>query len=144
MLASVAILMSVEKGGFMNHDLALKHAAPAPSGAVNFSGVWHNQLGSTMDLTISGSDVTGTYTSSVSSGGVAVSGPISGFINGDLIGFSVLWPSAAITAWVGQLVVESNVDTIKTLWQMTTNVPDAQEPTGLWASIYAGADTFVR
>ena len=129
----------------MEHDKALKHVTVAAGiTPVNFGGTWRNQLGSTVDFTVNGSVISGTYTSAVSSGGTSISGPVSGYINGDLIAFSVLWPSAAITAWVGQLTIESGVDAIKTLWQMTTNVPDADEPTGLWASIYAGADTFKR
>lgn len=129
----------------MKHDIALKHAAHAKSAAlVNFEGRWHNQLHSTVDFTVKGSEVTGTYVSSVSSGGNPVTGSATGYINGDLIAFSVLWPTAAITAWVGQLTVDGGIETIKTLWQMTTNVADTEEPTGLWASIYAGADTFIR
>lgn len=65
-----------------------------------------------------------------------------GYVNSDLIGFSVLWPSAAITAWVGQLIIDSGGDTIKTLWQMAINISDADEPTGLGASVYA--DVFAR
>jgi hypothetical protein len=128
----------------MLHDKALQTAANLLVPPVNFAGDWHNQLGSTANFAVAGNVLTGVYTSAVSSGGTPVSGPISGYINGDLISFSVVWPSAAITAWVGQLVSENAVDTIKTLWQMTTNVPDASEPTGLWASVYAGADNFVR
>lgn len=128
----------------MNHDNALKSASTVAPAPVNFAGDWHNQLGSKAHFILTGTSLSGTYTSSVSSQGQPVSGPISGYINGDLIAFSVLWPSAAITAWVGQLVTDNAVDTIKTLWQMTTNVPDVDEPTGLWASIYAGADNFIR
>lgn len=130
---------------FMKHDVALKHAAPAKNAAVaNFEGRWRNQLHSTVDFTVRGSEVTGTYVSSVSSGGSSVTGSVAGFVNDDLIAFSVLWPTAAITAWVGQMTVDGGVETIKTLWQMTTNVADNDEPTGLWASIYAGSDTFIR
>ena len=128
----------------MLHDQALKSAAPVATAPVNFAGDWHNQLSSKAHFIVAGNILTGTYTSAVSSAGTQISGPISGYINGDLIAFSVVWPSAAITAWVGQLVTDNAVDTIKTLWQMTTNVPDANEPTGLWASIYAGADNFIR
>ncbi len=42
------------------------------------------------------------------------------------------------------LAIVGSADTIKTLWQMTTNVDDPNETTGLWASIFAGADTFTR
>lgn len=128
----------------MLHDKALASAATTVAAPVNFPGDWHNQLGSSAHFDLQGNKLTGTYTSAVSSQGTPVSGQISGYINGDLIAFSVLWPSAAITSWVGQLVTDNGIETIKTLWQMTTNVPDANEPTELWASIYAGADNFIR
>lgn len=88
--------------------------------------------------------MTGTYESAVSGGGNPIKGTLVGYVNGDLIAFTVNWPTAAITAWVGQLTTENGVDTIETLWQMTKSVEDANEPTGLWASINAGADEFVR
>lgn len=67
-----------------------------------------------------------------------------GYVQGDLVAWSVLWPSAAITSWVGQVTDTAGVETIKTLWQMTSNVSDADEGEQLWASINAGADDFVR
>ncbi len=129
----------------MQHESALvrtaKIAAVAP---VNFSGKWRNELQSVVDFKVKGSSITGTYESAVSGGGTPIKGPLTGYINGDLIAFSVNWSTAAITAWVGQLTTENGRETIKTLWQMTKNVEDANEPTGLWASINAGADEFVR
>jgi len=130
----------------MQHESALKRTAktnPAAP-AVNFTGKWHNQLTSTVDISVQGSSVTGDYESAVSGTGTTIKGKLVGYVNGDLIAFTVNWPTAAITAWVGQLTVENGVDTIKTLWQMTKNVEDANEATGLWASINAGADNFVR
>lgn len=131
----------------MKLEKALKYAAHADQAAelhVDFSGRWRNQLGSTMELTVNGSGLTGEYTSAVSGGGGSIIGTLSGYINGDLIAFVVNWPSAAITAWTGQLTSEGGRDVIKTLWQMTTNVADEDEETGLWASIYAGSDQFRR
>lgn len=129
----------------MVHERALSHttdatAEPPP----DFSGRWVNQLSSTMQLTIAGARVSGTYESAVSGGAGPIKGDLVGFVNGDLIAFTVNWPTAAITAWVGQLVVESGQDVVQTLWQMTTNIPDPSEPTGLWKSVLAGSDRFHR
>jgi Avidin family len=128
----------------VNHDQVLKSAAAAASTAIDFSGIWYNELGSQADFVIQGSDISGTYTSAVSGSGSPISGIVTGFINGDLIAFSVLWPTAAITSWVGQLNDNSGNEVIQTLWQMTVNVPELEEPTQLWASINAGADNFTR
>lgn len=126
------------------HEKAIAKAGAAVGAAVNFAGVWRNQLGSSMDLKIVGSLVSGKYESAVSGGGVPVLGELVGFVNGDLISFTVNWPTAAITAWVGQMINDNGFDVITTLWQMTTNIPDANEPTGMWQSIFAGTDRFHR
>jgi hypothetical protein len=124
----------------------LRRAAPTAGGAsVNFSGQWKNQLGSVMDLTISGQSVTGTYSSPVSGGGGTVDGDLVGYVDGDLIAFTVNWTTpASLTAWTGQLVAEGGQDVIRTLWHLVMNIPDANEPTGLWQSTFAGADNFYR
>ena len=122
--------------------LALAPAAPAP--AVNFSGPWKNEYQSTMTLTVNGAAVTGTYTSTVSSTGANVTGPIVGWTSGNLISFVVNWPNAAITAWVGHMVVENGKDTIETLWNMTMPTENPSDPSELWESVFSGADRFTR
>ena len=73
-------------------------------------------------------------------------GSITGYISGDIIAFSVLWPAAAgsIMSWVGQIVDDKGGEILKTLWHLVINIPDDKEPEGLWTSIYAGADEFTR
>lgn len=128
----------------MRLETTLSRLAHVEVAAVNFAGTWRNQLGSTMTLTIVNGLISGSYESAVSGGGGSIVGALTGFTNGDLISFVVNWPSAAITSWVGQLINENGYDVIQTLWQMTTNIPDANEPTSLWQSIYAGTDRFHR
>lgn len=123
----------------------MKAAPTAGAATVDFSGLWRNQLGSEMDLTITGQAVEGTYTSPVSSGGTTVSGELVGFVDGDLISFVVNWSTpASLTAWTGQMTEEGGYDVIRTLWQLVQNIPDADEPNGLWQSTYVGADAFRR
>lgn len=131
----------------MLHEQALQTAdkslavAPPP----DFSGRWRNQMNSIMDLTVHGNTVTGTYNSASSSGGPPVQGAITGVTAGDLIAFTVLWTqSGSITSWTGQLVDEAGVETLRTLWHLVTNVPDANEPDKFWMSTWAGADEFTR
>ncbi|MDX0426881.1 hypothetical protein BMJ32_13100 [Sinorhizobium medicae] len=124
-------------------EKALSKTAPSTATA-NFSGRWQNDLGSTMFLAVSGGRLDGTYTSAESAKGGPITGDVIGFVNGDLISFVVNWPTAAITAWVGQQTEESGTTVLKTLWQMTTNIADAEEPEQLWSSIWAGADIFRR
>lgn len=130
----------------MLHEKALEQAESTQNstGEPDFSGMWRNQMGSTMDLSVSGSDVAGHYTSASSSGGGPVAGTIKGFVAGDLISFLVLWPGGSQTAWVGQMTGTVGQPMIRSLWQLVTNVPDADEPKELWTSTYLGADNFTR
>jgi Avidin family len=118
----------------------------------NFGGTWANELGSEMTLTVRGTEVSGTYTSKVSrevagkGGGPTPASPLVGFVNGDQMSFVVNWGTkyASLTAWVGQLVSVDGVETIRTLWHLTQNVDEDDEPTGLWHSVLTGADNFTR
>lgn len=128
----------------MAQSKVVAKAAPKTGAAPDFAGVWTNQLHSTMDLTIVGDAVSGTYTSIVSSTGQEISGPVAGWVNDDLISFVVNWPSQSLTAWTGQLVTEGGQDAIETLWHLVVNIPDADEPNGLWRTTYVGDDRFTR
>jgi hypothetical protein len=109
-----------------------------------FDGKWQNQLQSKMEIATIGQAISGTYESAVSGTGGPIQGELSGFVSGDLISFVVKWPSAALTAWTGQLIDNNGISTIETMWLMTTNVAEVDEPTKMWASTFTGSDTFVR
>lgn len=132
------------------HEKAVEFAtssankAGPQAGPATWLGRWKNQMGSTMDLAVTHSDLTGTYTSSTSGGGGPVTGTLKGFVAGDLISFLVLWPGGSMTAWTGQLVDDVAAPRIKTLWHLVTDVPEGDEPTKLWTSTFAGADEFTR
>lgn len=107
----------------------------------DFTGTWKNELGSTATFVQNGASLSGDYVSAVSEDGSSTKGTITGFADGDLIAFLVHWEAfQAITAWVGQVRPGATPDTISTLWQMTKQVDPGEE----WASINAGADTFLR
>ncbi len=124
--------------------LALAESVANSTASPDFSGLWRNQIGSTMNITVQGSDVDGIYTSASSSVGGPIAGPLKGCVAGDLISFIVLWPGGSQTAWVGQMTGTEEQPIIKTLWHLVTNVPDPNEPKELWTSTYAGADEFTR
>lgn len=122
--------------------------ASAPAPEVDFNGTWENQLGSRMRLTVVDSTVIGTYSTKVGETGGLDDFPLIGTASSDLIAFVVNWSAAAqhnsITAWVGQLTRESGREAIKTLWHLTTDVPDDIEPRWIWGAVKTGADTFRR
>jgi hypothetical protein len=124
--------------------LELAQSVPNSTAQPDFSGLWKNQMGSTMNLSVSGTDIDGLYTSASSAGGPPIAGTLKGFVAGDLISFLVLWPGGSQTAWVGQMTGSEAQPVIRTLWHLVTNVPDPDEPKELWTSTYAGADEFTR
>jgi hypothetical protein len=119
-------------------------AAARTVSALDFSGTWQNEYGSTAQFVVSGSNVSGTYTSQVSGSNQTITGPIVGQVTGDVIGFTVLWPTPdpSLTAWAGQLVDDGGNETLETLWYLVMDVSD--DPNQLWKSTLAGADFFVR
>ena len=126
----------------MIHEKALARAKPGTGNPFDFSGIWKNELKSTMTITQqSAGIVNGIYVSAVSDTDKTTTGDLTGYTNGTLISFVVHWREfQAITAWVGQIVPHSSPAEINTLWQMTKAVEKGDE----WASINAGADTFIR
>ncbi|MGD0633470.1 MAG: avidin/streptavidin family protein [Beijerinckiaceae bacterium] len=131
--------MSVDKKSLVPFSL---RAAGAP--AFNLEGLWHNELGSTMEVvTVSNNNFTGIYTSAVSAGGVSVSGPLSGTIAGDAIGFTVNWKSSSpsVTSWTGLILADAGDVYLYTLWHLASTPGN---PSEAWDSISAGADIFVQ
>lgn len=123
----------------MKQESALVRAAEGTGKSTDFSGVWVNELKSTMTLKQNNDQLSGEYASAVSSEGSSTKGDLLGFVDGDLLSVVVHWRDfQAITAWVGQLAPDQA--TLNTLWQMTKQVDSGEE----WASINAGADTFKR
>lgn len=118
--------------------------APPPS--VDFSGVWHNGLGSAMDLSISGNLVSGIYKTNVGSPKPTEEFPVTGFVTGDLICFSANFGKyGSLTTWAGQHTeTKPGVFEIKTLWHLAKDVPDSNEPKEMWSAVWAGANDFSR
>ena len=72
--------------------------------------------------------------------------PMTGFRSGiDLISFVVNFGrNGPITAWTGQHIVEEGIQKIVTHWHMTIDIPDEEEATELYKSIWTGSDIFIR
>lgn len=125
----------------MTQERALRKALAGTGASVDFTGTWVNELGSEASLIQANDTLSGSYESAVSGSGTKASGTLTGYVDGDLIAFTVHWRDfQAITSWVGQLIPNTHAQTIKTLWQMTNQVDPGEE----WASINAGSDIFIR
>lgn len=132
----------------MHHEKAVAIAESSASAAANanIAGAWKNELGSVMEIAVSGNIVSGTYTSAQSGGGGPVSGPLQGYVAGDLVSFQVLWPGGSITAWVGHVFGGGGgtiASLIETLWYLVSEIPNPDDPDDFWQAVLAGADSFI-
>lgn len=111
---------------------------------VSVAGRWTNEYGSVAEIAIDGDRLLGSYTSAVGGNAGSVRGPITGFVRGDIVAFSVLWPGylRSVTSWVGQVVEVGGAPQLQTLWHLIVDIPDPDEARGLWTTIHTGADTF--
>jgi hypothetical protein len=113
------------------------------------SGLWYNELGSQMELNISGSDVSGWYYSAV--GTAAYTYPLAGEINtqpstySQALGWAVAWTNAyqnanSVTAWSGQYQTIDGEEEIIAFWLLTTETQEFND----WEATRVGKDLFTR
>jgi hypothetical protein len=116
------------------------------SAKVDFSGHWMNQRGSCIELAIDDRGrVSGRFRTAVGVPSPEETFPLCGFVEGDLIAFSVSFGvHESVTAWAGQHTIVDGRERIETLWHLARNIPDEDEPRALWSAVLSGADTFER
>jgi len=108
------------------------------------TGVWQNELGSTMTImSFDGENFSGTYTSAVSEGEGPVTGTLAGTLAGDAVAFTVNWSPtfSSATSWNGLVLTSGGELVIYSLWHLAST-PESTE--GFWQSIQAGADLFFQ
>ncbi len=115
---------------------------------MDLNGKWYNELGSSMTLSVSGNNITGTYQTAV--------GDASGLYDlvgrtdtdndaSQAIGFVVVWQnqhgsSDSVTTWSGQYQVIDGVDTIVTTWLLTKETESDDD----WRSTVINKDIFTK
>lgn len=127
--------------------LQAPQSANEPERLANFNGRWINELGSTMVLTVLNVGVvTGKYKTAVGSPTASEEFYVVGFASNDLITFSANFGRyGSLTSWAGQLTEDAGGSPLlNTLWLLTENVPDGEEPDKMWGSILAGSNNFRR
>lgn len=117
-----------------------------PNDAQNlFAGVWQNERGSIVGFTRTKDILSGYYQTQLGQPDKSQKFPLTGFVQGDLITFTVNFTGyGSMTSWSGQLSKDERGDYIRTLWHLTRDIEDGQEDTDLWRSITAGASQFRR
>jgi hypothetical protein len=116
---------------------------------MGLEGVWYNELGSQMTLSVDGAVITGTYMTAV--GDAQGQYPLYGAANsnpssfGQAVGWVVAWvndsgDADSVTAWSGQYQQIDGGDTLTAMWLLTSETPAAED----WASTQVGQDVFTR
>jgi hypothetical protein len=109
-------------------------------------GNWVSALGSLLQITSSGTSITGTY--QVIPGNAATIYPLVGSIvgagNPAAVGWTILWTNASadsntLSSYAG-MFAPGSTDRIFTTWLRRTEVAEANN----WAATQIGADVFTR
>ena len=110
-----------------------------------FSGIWENDRGSHVTFKLMDGKLSGFYQTNVGQPDKTQKFPLTGFVEGDQITFTVNFKSyGSMTSWTGQLTQNETEPYIRTLWHLTRDVADDKEDDDLWKSITSGASDFKR
>ena len=118
-------------------------AADAQDAPPEVNGVWVNERGSAVTFTENEGLLSGFYNTQLGNPDPKSKFPLTGFIEGDQLTFTVNFKGyGSLTSWTGQMSEDAEGPYIRTLWHLTRDVPDAEEAQDMWSSIIAGAAHF--
>jgi len=111
-----------------------------------FSGQWVNDRNSAVTFQLKDGLLSGYYQTALGQPDKSKKFPLTGFVEGDQITFTVNFKGyGSLTSWTGQLTEDAEGDAyIRTLWNLTRDVPDDKEAEDMWNSITSGASDFRR
>lgn len=111
-----------------------------------FDGQWVNDRNSAVTFAEKDGLLTGFYQTALGQPETSTKFPLTGFVEGDQITFTVNFKGyGSLTSWTGQLTEDaSGKPYIRTLWNLTRDVLDENEPDDMWNSITSGASDFSR
>jgi Avidin family len=112
------------------------------------SGIWQGEEGSIFALTVTGKSVSGSYQTAQGSPRLKDRFDVTGFTDGELIGFVVLWKNDpeedhhSVTSWAGRYGQDAKGEYIVAMWHLVHKYNDRlrNEPTEEWDSFmsYSG------
>ena len=117
--------------------------AGAQDTAAAVTGEWANERGSSVTFVETDGVLSGYYNTQLGNPDPSSRFPLTGFIEGDQVTFTVNFKGyGSLTSWTGQISEDKDGPFIRTLWHLTRDVPDAAEPEDMWSSIIAGSANF--
>lgn len=106
------------------------------------SGIWRGEIGSSFHLTLEKGKVSGIFQTVHGSPTFEEKFEVTGFSDGELIGFTVLWHGHhSVTAWAGRYGIDEKGEFIRSMWHLVHKYKDrqCQEPTEIWNSYLSNA-----
>jgi hypothetical protein len=103
-----------------------------------------------MELRCDAGDVlTGTYPTAIGTRHPQARFPLSGFVLGDALTFSVDFrPHGSVASWTGHHVTDGDTDGLVMLWHLAEPAREGgsrdRDDAVLWRGVFAGADNFER
>ncbi len=125
--------------------LGLVNCAQAQEGGLvpDFSGQWVNDRDSAVTFIVTDGLLSGHYQTALGQPDKSKKFPLTGFVEGDQITFTVNFKGyGSLTSWTGQLTEDDKGPYIRTLWNLTRDVADNKEDDDLWSSMTSGASDF--
>lgn len=124
-------------------SLFLSSCLSTAASAEDISGTWVNERGSAVTFTDNNGLLSGYYNTQLGNPDPESRFPLTGFIEGDQVTFTVNFKSySSLTSWTGQMSEDDQGPFIRTLWHLTRDIPDAEEDEDMWSSIIAGSAKF--
>lgn len=117
--------------------------SPVQAQTIDITGVWVNERGSAVTFIETDGLLSGHYNTELGDPDPKSRFPVTGFIEGDQVTFTVNFKGfGSLTSWTGQISEDADGRYLRTLWHLTRDVPDAEEEDDLWSSIIAGHAIF--
>ncbi|CAM3838717.1 avidin/streptavidin family protein [Litorimonas haliclonae] len=108
-----------------------------------FEGQWINDRNSAVRLIETDGVLSGYYQTALGQPDKSKRFPLTGFVEGDQITFTVNFKGyGSMTSWTGQMSEDAKGPYIRTLWNLTRDVEDENEADDMWNSITSGASDF--
>ena len=108
-----------------------------------FEGQWINDRNSAVRLIETDGVLSGYYQTALGQPDKSKRFPLTGFVEGDQITFTVNFKGyGSMTSWTGQLTEDEKEPYIRTLWNLTRDIKDENETDDMWNSITSGASDF--
>ncbi len=120
------------------------HDPSHDTGGQDFEGVWQNEAGSVVTLQVDeDGGVSGHYQTELGNPDNITRFPLTGFMQGDVLAFSVNFEGfGSITTWSGQMSEDDRGRFIRTMWLYSRDVAEEDEAEELWRSVVNGSATF--